>query len=289
MSDKSVLREIEPHASEEIRRWVAAEVPFVVRGLCLDWPAIESWDFRSLSAKLHGTPGKVYKAWFRTTEGELSRDIPTKEPLRRILYDGNNFQIAENMAIWLSAQRNVTMLHYDGYSFDGFNVQVSGEKTFDLYHPDLECLMAPFTQGALKPTRQVPSHSVEMKPGDCLYTPRFWYHTVRARTDATNVQYHFARKTPPSVESRAMRHYINNCWIVRNIPRVIPRSVRQGISEYPEIVQLYAAKARPTEAVAQVTKATLQLSALLVSKPGEMLKLMRHYNRKSVDELSRLI
>ena len=289
------LREIGTPDPEEMIQLVTAEVPFVVRGLCGDWPAVVKWDFRGLSGKLKQIPGKVYKAWFRTREGELQTDIPTKEPLKRILYHQNNFPIAENMSIWLSARSNVTTMHYDGYAFDGFNVQVTGEKTFHLYHPDLECVMAPFAQGALphshdnRARRQVISYSVEMKPGDCLYTPRFWYHTVNASTDATNVQYHFGRRTPPLSESRAMRHYINNSWMVANVPGVIPKAVLQGISEYPEIVQLYAAKARPAEAMTQVAGSILRMLVLLVSRPNQMSRLMRHYDRKTVDELSKLI
>lgn len=287
------LLELEAPSPENVMRLVANEVPFVMRGLCRDWPALAKWDFPYLTRKLKETPGKVYKGTFRTREGVLPEEIPTHEAVRHVLYHEDNFRIVENMAIWLSAQSNVTTMHYDGYSFDGFNVQVKGHKTFVLCHPDLECVMAPFLQGAVphakdeEARRRVTSYTVEMRPGDCLYTPRFWYHTVTARADSANVQYHFARKKPPSVESRAMRHYINNAWIVANSPYLIPRAIREGISEYVDIVELYAAKARPQEARLQAIDALVTMVTHVVAKPLMTTKLLRQYRRRTLDELGK--
>src|SRR5690606_31719860 len=138
-----------------------------------------------------------------------------------------------------------------------------------------------FLQGAVphrndeQARRKVTSYRVEMDPGDCLYTPRFWYHTVKAHADSTNVQCHFARNTTPSVETRAMRHYVNNAWIVAHAPWLIPGMVRKAISDYPEIISLYAAKARPKQALTQAGEALLRMATLVVSQPRQTSRVIR--------------
>lgn len=286
------LLEVRDPSSTEVRTLVEREQPFVMRGLCRDWPALERWSFEYLSRKLKETPGKVYKSTFRTREGVLPDEIPTKACVRDVVYASDNFRIVENMAIWLSARGNVTTLHYDGYSYDGFNVQVQGRKTFELFHPDLRCEMAPFLQGALpravggEAARAVLSYSVDLSPGDCLYTPRFWYHRVEAHADSSNVQYHFARKKPPTEESRAMRHYANNAWVVAHAPWLVPAMIRRGVSEYPDIIALYATLARRDEALGQALQSLWRMALLLLIEPRRTFKYVRQYGRKTVDELS---
>jgi Cupin-like domain len=290
---QGTLLELRDPSTCEVLRLVDEEVPFVMRGLCRDWPAVERWSFDYLARKLEQTPGKIYKSTFRTREGVLGDEIPTKDGVREVLYAAGNFRIVDNMAIWLSARGNVTTLHYDGYSYDGLNVQVQGRKTFELYHPDLRCTMAPFLQGALPRSgddvarQEVRSYTVELLPGDCLYTPRFWYHRVEAHADSTNVQYHFARRHVPAVETRAMRHYANNAWVVAHAPWLVPALLRRGISEYPDIVALYAARARRSEALGQATQSLLQMARLLLVEPRRTSKYIRQYNRKTLDELAK--
>jgi hypothetical protein len=110
---------------------------------------------------------------------------------------------------------------------------------------------------------------------------------VTARADSTNVQYHFARKKPPAVESRAMRNYANNAWVVTNAPYLIPKAIREGISEYPDIVGLYAAKARPREALAQAVESLARMVTHVVSKPRQTSRLLRQYRRTKLEELGK--
>jgi hypothetical protein len=289
------LPALENPMAEEIRSFVEQEQPFVMRGICRDWPALRKWDFAYLTHKLKQTPGEVYKATFRTRVGELQEDVPTHPALMRVVEHEGNFKLADNMALWLSPASNVTTLHYDGYGFDGLNVQVTGYKVFELFHPDLRSKMAPFVQGAVsargddEARRRVTSYRVELAPGDCLFTPRFWYHTVTARTDATNVQYHFSRRALPRVESRAMRHYVNNAWVVAHAPWLIPSGVRRGIAEYPEIIGRYAERARPREALLQATRALATMAALVVTQPRQTARSVRYFNRKTVEDLSKLM
>ncbi len=289
------LRELENTDADEMLGYVQQDEPFVVRGLCRDWPALAKWSFAYLTPKLKNTPGKVYKATFRTRAGELRDDIPVKPAIERVIHHERNFEIADNMALWLSPATNVTALHYDGYAFDGLNVQVTGSKTFELFHPDLECKMAPFVQGVVPrdgdaaAQRRVASYRVRLEPGDCLFTPRFWYHAVTAHSDATNVQYHFARRAPPAVQTRARRNYANDCWILAHAPWLIPSGVRRGIAEYAEIVALYAAQAHGRQALAQAAGALGTMAELALTAPRRTLRFIRYFDRKTVEELSQLL
>ena len=119
----------------------------------------------------------------------------------------------ENCGVWLGTAGNVTPLHYD--LCHGFLVQVLGTKTVTYFEPDdyrnlyqrkehpelsqvdfdawrreavlIAASTAPAADGdstGLSPHEKWPRfadatpRTVTLEPGDCLYTPPFWWHHV---------------------------------------------------------------------------------------------------------------
>jgi hypothetical protein len=108
------------------------------------------------------------------------------------------------MFLWIGAAGNVTALHFDE-SFN-FLAQVVGRKRLVLFSPDQTELLYPHAADSKIPTmsqvdverpdfeafprfREAQGIEVTIGPGQMLYIPLFWWHTVRSLDPSISVNF----------------------------------------------------------------------------------------------------
>lgn len=106
--------------------------------------------------------------------------------------------------IWMGSMGTISPLHHDGGE-ENLLVQIKGTKECILFSPFDASLLYPNHNGHLKHLSMVnyfaPEHShfpkfsdatpfrAVLRPGDMLYIPRHWWHTVRSLEVAISVNY----------------------------------------------------------------------------------------------------
>ncbi|MBX7099320.1 MAG: cupin-like domain-containing protein [Myxococcaceae bacterium] len=101
-------------------------------------------------------------------------------------------------AFWVSPSGNYTSLHHDAH-LDNLNVQVFGSKTFVLIAPSQHPFISPFALFESPVNPFWPDHArfpkfaqakvqeAVLKPGDMLFVPRYWWHSVAALSLSINI------------------------------------------------------------------------------------------------------
>ncbi len=103
--------------------------------------------------------------------------------------------------LWIAARGQRSTIHNDPY--DNFNAQIVGNKYFLIFAPNQHKFLYPafFHPGLwvspIDPRnpdfekfpnfRDIGGYEHELKEGDILYIPRFWWHYAEARTECVNV------------------------------------------------------------------------------------------------------
>ncbi|HYE28439.1 MAG TPA: cupin-like domain-containing protein [Allosphingosinicella sp.] len=129
-----------------------------------------------------------------------SRSQPANPDLAPMLADLETPPWVERRAIdtigvWLSGKGVRTRLHYDRNGRDNYNAQLAGRKLVVLVPPDRLPLLDPFPLGSavhnfsrvdvyapdFADARALGALGGELKPGDLLYLPAFWFHAFEHR------------------------------------------------------------------------------------------------------------
>lgn len=90
------------------------------------------------------------------------------------------------MRVWLQPGGHRTLLHYDGNSLSGFNLQIMGRKRWTLISPDAQLPCLPFNFVLMANENFEPdvdeydTYRFETGPGDMLFLPRYWIHGVES-------------------------------------------------------------------------------------------------------------
>ena len=103
--------------------------------------------------------------------------------------------------LWIGAAGQRSTIHSDPY--DNLNVQIIGAKTFTLFAPDQheylypECIHAHLWASRIDPEspdierfpkfQSARGFTGELLPGDVLFIPKFWWHTLSATKASLNI------------------------------------------------------------------------------------------------------
>lgn len=110
-------------------------------------------------------------------------------------------RVGEELRLWIGGSGQKSTIHND--SNHGFNAQVSGRKSFVLYHPGEhqnlyaerisdDTWVSPVDWEA-PDLERYPSFgkakrmTVTLQPGEMLYIPAFWWHSAKAETTCINI------------------------------------------------------------------------------------------------------
>lgn len=89
--------------------------------------------------------------------------------------------------VWKHNSNNITRWHYDGNGADMLNVSLKGKKRFYLAPPN-SLPVYPLSNIALYDFKE--THRVDIKAGDMLFLPAYWFHKVVTLTDdSININY----------------------------------------------------------------------------------------------------
>lgn len=141
----------------------------------------------------------------------------------------NNF-----IRLWKHNAGNLTQWHYDGNGTDLLNISLTGAKHFYLSPPD-SLPLYPLSNIAL-PIDFKETSLVEIKPGDMLYIPAYWFHKVITTEDNTmNINYVMYNKNNAKIASSRhqeifMLHKLANTTMDKEILCVHDTSVQNAIT-----------------------------------------------------------
>jgi hypothetical protein len=167
--------------------------------------------------------------------------------------------VATDSGFWVSAGGITSALHYDGDGHHNLNVQVAGEKVVTLFspwearnvYPNLALQLRPFNfsqVSAIAPDleafpryAQAERFEARLSPGDMLFIPSFWFHTLRHVGDL-NLNVNFWWKpdapqlTPPAMRKVFIESIIARFNLGRKpaLPRLLEafQSLEPGVVEY---------------------------------------------------------
>jgi len=107
------------------------------------------------------------------------------------------------MRAFMQPKGHKTLLHYDGNSLNGLNLQIKGEKEWTLISPHTPVSIMPFNFVAAVSKNFTPddkkfdSYQFTTMPGDMLFLPRYWLHEVTCKADINiNINWVFTPKSP---------------------------------------------------------------------------------------------
>lgn len=92
--------------------------------------------------------------------------------------------------VWLHPRGHRSFFHYDGNSLCGLNLQVWGRKSWTLISPDaaLPCSPFNFVMAVSRSFEPDPArydvYRFDTEPGDLVFLPRYWVHSVEAHSEA---------------------------------------------------------------------------------------------------------
>ncbi len=156
--------------------------PFLLRGVPL--PAPEIYDTEVLRRK-YMNPNKRGLGWYNTALPPVAQDVFNTPPfVRSVLEDTSSVVRPNPVRLWLQPNGHKTLMHYDGNSISGLNLQLAGRKHWTLVSPHTPLPCASFNKVAAidhaKPQRS--SNRIvfecETGPADMIFVPRYWFHQV---------------------------------------------------------------------------------------------------------------
>jgi ribosomal protein L16 Arg81 hydroxylase len=128
-----------------------------------------------------------------------------------------------------------TGLHWDGS--DVLAYQISGAKTWSVFHPVLERSLRNSRPGEI--SSPAPAMCETLGPGDTLYVPAGWPHQVVAVTvPSVHVSMDFARPTGVDLLKRVLGNLIERLPVRRDLPVLDAQDARRAYaSELRALVQ----------------------------------------------------
>ncbi len=147
--------------------------------------------------------------------------------------------------VWMQPRGHTTLLHYDGNSLSGLNLQLHGRKRWLLVSPHTPPPLKPLSYLSLTNETFTPHkdrhdyYTFETEPGDLLYLPRYWAHRVRAlESDSANLNWVWT-SLQPNLQSRVGRR---ECALLK-LKTMIPPLSRMA---HPRISPLHYGDGGPT-------------------------------------------
>ncbi|MBL4868209.1 MAG: cupin-like domain-containing protein [Pseudomonadales bacterium] len=129
--------------------------------------------------------------WYSAPLPNENDDIKVP-PIYRTLCNNDDTLVHETpMRVWMHSKGNITPWHYDLGGCHGFNAQVKGSKRWVIVSPQTPLPSVPLTHLGAVGVDFVPNsnkttyYEFTTNPGDLLFIPRGWSHTVQTLEDVS--------------------------------------------------------------------------------------------------------
>jgi hypothetical protein len=163
------------------RDYYAPQKPVVLEGFAKKWPARERWTPEYLRNALQSSQATQSLWWYELSGNLLAEDYQPPAWLQQL-------GAQREVRLWISRKGTVTPWHFDGYSLQIINIQISGRKHFGLVSPETPLPYAPFwfesLLGEKPPERALSDHHIftefVLEPGDAVFMPQHWAHYVES-------------------------------------------------------------------------------------------------------------
>ena len=110
--------------------------------------------------------------------------------------------VQEHMRMWKHDAGKYTRVHYDANNINVFNFSLKGSKTFFLAPPGSRTVFPMTNIGVLPHMSSKEVTSVTLNPGELLYIPSCWFHSVLTNEPSININMGFFHRSAPSIINR---------------------------------------------------------------------------------------
>ena len=232
--------QIEECSPTQLQERIQANAPCVIRGFFNPETVAFYLDHIEKAPQTHYNIGNVpaYYIEKRTMIPHPHVDALLADPL--LLH-------SDVIRLWKHNAGNVTRWHYDGNGTDLLNISLQGAKDFYLAPPN-SLPVYPLSNIAL-PIDFRETVRVEIKAGDLLLIPAYWFHKVVTTADQTlNINYVMYNKNNPQVatdrhQELFMLHKLAKTTMDREIVGIhqtsVSRAVWRGVRETLPILFLF--------------------------------------------------
>jgi hypothetical protein len=213
----------------------------------------------------------------------------TPELVRMILNDPGTSVRPNPVRIWMQPGGHRTLMHYDGNSICGLNLQVVGRKRWTLISPRTPIPCVSFNKVAITdlPAQYDPDKlsvfEFETVPGDLLYLPRYWFHRVAA-LESVNINVNWVwTPVEPDPSSPVGRREVELLKLARMFPG-LDRFMFDDVVGYgggsPALVDRYIEDLSAGDAVKRLL---LELGAVprTLLRSRRLMNLLRRFKRNN--------
>lgn len=182
---------------------------------------------------------------------ENTAEIETPDLVNVMLARIDIIKRTRPMRIWAQRKGHHTLIHYDGNSLHGLNWQVNGSKQWTLISPDTPPRFYPFSTFAMTRENFLPDarkHNFcqfQTTPGDLLFLPRYWSHSVTSlERRNTNLNWVWTPRTPNLKVAVGRRECAVLAWrnLIPGLSRLLyqPASIHNYGGGGEELFQSYS-------------------------------------------------
>lgn len=186
------------------RDYLRPERPVIIEGAGAAWPALGRWDLPYLRQRLAAEPSVRNLALFLTLDGDvMAEDFSYPPFVAGLRTSPDIFPYPTNARIWINSRDNVSAWHFDNGVVNNFNTQITGSKEWTLVSPQTPLPCYPFSNFVVldddaRLLRNTIHTRFVTRPGDMLYLPPLWFHTVRALEERNiNLMWVFTKRRAP--------------------------------------------------------------------------------------------
>lgn len=178
-------------------RFLAPEVPVILEGVPIGAEASARAQKRALLDEIEAHEMKHARrsvvrhspGWLDVTPEGICDGLGIPEAFEQVdrLVPKSDVHIRDtSVRLWGSRSGNITPWHNDGNSVSGLNLQVVGRKHWQIVSPRTPMLAYPLMCGLVQGSTPLNQRQTETfdwmgfdtRPGDMLYLPRYWAHSV---------------------------------------------------------------------------------------------------------------
>lgn len=175
--------------------------PVLIRNI----PVGDYFSFNEISKKIENDGSYNHVPAINLTENPYPDKIQIPPLVSQVLEHVKVSQFKKDYTrLWASPANHTTNFHYDYHGLDVFNLQLSGQKKWELIIPVTELPFHPFSN-LLLPNSDLKNHlntnidkcySFTTRPGDMIYVPAFCLHKVTAESNSININWCTVKKYP---------------------------------------------------------------------------------------------
>jgi len=200
------------------------ESPLIITNVPL--PAADIADADSLGSN-YKDPRKRDLGWYNAALPDADADaFNTSALVQSVFADQSTIVRSNPVRLWLQPGGHKTLMHYDGNSLSGLNLQVRGRKRWVLVSPHTPLPCATFNRvAAVSDSRDYKKgrrivFEFETGPADMLYVPRYWFHQVEA-LDPVNINVNWVwTPSTPDLSSAIGRREAELLKLMRSFPKL---------------------------------------------------------------------